>query len=160
MGSAHAGRKAAEESSDSFDLLAIVPDALSQDDRDTFAGFVFSVVPRPPFLPLREVENSFGSSELLKGGCEEAESLTLYASQLVDDNQMLVFGWHLQNPLLGTKDYEVILPNSASLPSTEGHESSRNRRCLAPRFPAARWRWRCTFSTSSSCSSWADEGTA
>jgi len=82
-------------------------------------------VPRPPFLPLRGVENSFGSSELLKGGCEEAESLTLYASQLVDYNQMLVLDGNvmilgafdelvnLQNPLLGTNDYEVILPDSA-----------------------------------------------
>jgi len=47
--SAHAGRKTAEESSESFDLLAIVPDALSQDVRDTFVGFGLSVVPRPPF---------------------------------------------------------------------------------------------------------------
>ena len=35
--------------SDSFDLLAIVPDALSQDVRDTFVDFGLSVVPRQPF---------------------------------------------------------------------------------------------------------------
>ena len=65
VNTAHAGRKAAEESSDSFDLLAIAPDALSQDDRDTFAGFGFTVVPWPPFLPLREVENSFGIDHVI-----------------------------------------------------------------------------------------------
>ena len=42
--SAHAGRKTAEEGSDSFDLLAVAPDALSQDVGDTFAGFGLSVV--------------------------------------------------------------------------------------------------------------------
>ena len=47
------------------DLLAIVPDALSQDDRDTFAGFGFTIVPRPPFLPLkgRELLRQFGIAE-------------------------------------------------------------------------------------------------
>ena len=65
MGSARAGRKAAEESSHSIDLLAIVPDALSQDDRDTFACFFVTVLPRPPFLPLkgRELLRQFGIAE-------------------------------------------------------------------------------------------------
>ena len=90
MGFAHAARKAAEKSSHSIDLLAIVPDALSQDDRDTFAGFGFTVLPRPPFVPLKEVENAFGSSEMLKGCCGAAENLKLYASELVDYDPVLV----------------------------------------------------------------------
>ena len=56
-----------------------------------------------------KVENSFGSSELLKGCCEEAKSLKLYASQLVlvlDGNVMLLGAFDelvdLQNSLLGT----------------------------------------------------------
>ena len=53
MGFAHAAREAAEKSSDSIDLLAIVLDALSQDDRDTFAGVGFTFLPRPPFVPLK-----------------------------------------------------------------------------------------------------------
>ena len=36
-----------------------------QDDRDTFAGFGFTIVPRPPFLPLkgRELLRQFGIAE-------------------------------------------------------------------------------------------------
>ena len=70
-----------------------------------------------------KVENSFGSSELLKGCCKEEESLKLYASQLVlvlDGNVMLLGAFDelvdLQNSLLGTNDYEANLPNSALLP--------------------------------------------
>ena len=132
MSFAHAARKAAEEISHSIDLLAIVPDALSQDDRDTFAGFGFTVLPRSPFVPLKEVENAFGSSEMLKGCCGEAKNLKLYASQLVDYDGVLVldgdvmllgaFGElvDLQNPLLGTNDYEVNWPNSAFPPINGG----------------------------------------
>ena len=105
----------------------LVPDALSQDDRDTFAGFGFTIVPRPPFLPLREVENTFSNSELPKGCCEEAESLKLSASQLVlvlDGDVMLLGAFDelvdLQNPLLGTNDCEVSLPNSAFPPINGG----------------------------------------
>ena len=98
MGSAHAGRKAAEESSHSIDLLAIVPDALSQDDRDTFAGFGFTVVPRPPFLPLREVENSFGSSELLKGCCEEAGEPEALRVTARGPQSRVGFGWQRDAP--------------------------------------------------------------
>ena len=91
MDSAHAGRKAAEESSDSFDLLAIVPDALSQDDRDTFGGFGFTVVPRPPFLPLRKVKNSFGIDHVIimtgtndLGVSADKETITQYVLALRD----------------------------------------------------------------------------
>ena len=52
-GFAHAARKAAEKNSHSIDLLAIVPDAVSQDDRDSYAGAGFTVLPRPPFVPLK-----------------------------------------------------------------------------------------------------------
>ena len=128
MGFAHTARKAAEKSYHSIDLLAILPDALSQDDRVTFAGDGFTVLPRPPFVPLKEVGNTFGSSELLKGCCGEAENLKLYASELVDCDLVLVLDddvmrlgafdelVDLQNPLLDTNDYEVNLPNSAFSP--------------------------------------------
>ena len=132
MGFAHAARKAPVKSSHSIDLLAIVPAALSQDDRDTFAGVGFTVLPRPPFVPLKEVENAFGSSKLLKGCFGVAENLKLYASKLVDydrvfvlDGDVMLLGAFdelvdLQNPLLGTSDYEVILPSSAFPPINGG----------------------------------------
>ena len=71
-----------------------------------------------------KVENSFGSSELLKGCCEEAKSLTLYASQLVlglDGNVMLLGAFDelvdLQNSLLGTNPSSMATNNL--LPSSE-----------------------------------------
>ena len=74
-----------------------------------------------------KVENSFGSSELLKGCCEEAESLKLYASQLVlvlDGNVMLLGAIDelvdLQNSLLGTNGYDANLKN---LVATKQHPS-------------------------------------
>ena len=132
MGFAHAARKAAEKSTHSIDLLAIVPDGLSQEDRDTFAGVGFTVLPRLPFEPLKEVENTCGSSELLKGCCGEAENQKLYASELVDYDLVLVLDGDvmrlgafdelvdLQNSLLSTIDYEVNLPNCAFPPINGG----------------------------------------
>ena len=65
MSFAHAARMAAEGSSHSIDLLANVAVTLSQDERDTFAGLGFTVVPRTPFVPLKEVDErlrQFGDS--------------------------------------------------------------------------------------------------
>ena len=119
MGSARAGRKAAEESFHSIDILAIVPDALSQDETRLLVSASPSCLGHPSCHS--KVENSFGSSELLKGCCEEAESLKLYASQLVlvlDGNVMLLGAFDelvdLQNSLLGTNGYGANLPNSAA----------------------------------------------
>ena len=116
MDSAHAGRRAAEGSSHSIDLLANVADTLSQDDRNTFVGLGFTVVPRTPFVPLQIVAERlrhFGDAEGLLWRSGKPE---LYSSQLVDNDGMLVLVGgvmllaafdeliDLQNPLLSTND--------------------------------------------------------
>ena len=106
MDSAHAGRMAAEESFHSIDLLANVAVTLSQDDRDTSAGLGFTVVPRTPFVPLKEVDErlrQFGDSGGLLWRSGKPETLLFTARGL---RWHVVFGWRrdLQNLLLSTND--------------------------------------------------------
>jgi len=111
-----------------------MPESLSNEDRRTFAEMGFAVVAKPPFVPLDEVQNAFGRSEMQKGCCGDAENLKFYAAELVQYDFVLVVDGDIMMlrsfdelldvdtkiRLLGTYDYELDTPGSAFPPINGG----------------------------------------
>lgn len=88
---AYAAQRVISESAYSFDLLALVPDTVPQDERALFTNMGFQVVPLPLFVKEEEVENKEVLERMkTKGCCGMSEMIKLYAAGMVEYDHVLV----------------------------------------------------------------------